>query len=184
MTSNDTNNNSTIDESLIGQPYKGPVKMVWNDKGQRIQVPDYSFDGSASNAANSPAFSSPSYVYQKELKDVLSEEDKARFKNLRTDEEKYDFVRGLIGGTVDTQEHHLWNPEIACFVHGERRPLEDVLQDLIDRKKLYMDLNGNLFLMSYAIQERMIKFPCAYCSVVLFSDQERRLHLWSHQMRR
>jgi hypothetical protein len=73
MTSNDTNN-STIDESVIGQPYKGAVKMVWKD-GQRIQVPDYTLDNTvASNAANSPPFSP--YVYQKTINDIISNENR------------------------------------------------------------------------------------------------------------
>jgi hypothetical protein len=132
-------------------------------------------------------YSSPSassYIYQKTISDVISEEDKTRFKNLRTDEEKYDFIRNLIGRTIDGQIHHLYNSEIAAYVHGDKRSLEDVLQDLIDRKKVHMDLNGNLFLMSWAIQERMIKFPCAYCSTILYSEQARRLHSHSHMTRR
>jgi hypothetical protein len=118
----------------------------------------------------------------KTLKDILTEEDKTRFKNLRTDEEKYDFVRNLIGGTIDNQtEHHLWNSDIAAYVNGDRRPLEDILQDLLNRKILYMDpITGNLFLMSYAIQEHMIPFPCRYCSRVLYSEKERTNHTQSH----
>jgi hypothetical protein len=177
-----SNNNSTIDESVLGQPYKGAVKMIWKD-GQRIQVPDYTLDNAAAIAASSTPNKSE-YVYQKTINDILSSEDKARFKNLRTDEEKYDFVRNLIGGTVGGEVHHLWNSEIAAYVNGDKRSLEDVLQDLINRKKVHMTSDGNLFLMSYAIENRMIKFPCKYCSLVSYSEQENRLHTWSHQMRR
>ena len=70
------------------------------------------------------------------------------------------------------------------YVHGDKRSLEDVLQDLINRKKVHMTSDGNLFLMSYALQERMIPFACRYCSVVLYSEQERTKHSYLHMQAR
>ena len=82
-----TTTSTKTDDSL----YKGPVKMIWKD-GQRIQVPDYELlNDPAASIASTSSPSASSYIYQKTISDVISEEDKTRFKNLRTDEEKYDF---------------------------------------------------------------------------------------------
>jgi hypothetical protein len=94
MTSNDTNN-STIDKSRLGQPYTGPVKMVWKD-GQRVQVPDYTFDNAASIAASITP-SSP-YVYQKTVEDVISSTDRFQYDRLKTDADRYAFIRNMITG--------------------------------------------------------------------------------------
>jgi hypothetical protein len=98
-TTTNTDNNSTTtmtDDSL----YKGPVKMIWNDKGQRIQVPDYGpFDNPSASiaAASTPNINNNSeYTYKKTVEDVISSTDTFQYDRLKTDKDRYAFIRNMI----------------------------------------------------------------------------------------
>jgi hypothetical protein len=86
---NNNNTNSTIDEELIGKPYKGPTKLVWED-GRQIRKPDLSSTFSTTTTNNIREFK-----YQKTLQDSVSKSDETRFSQLKDDESKYQFISNM-----------------------------------------------------------------------------------------
>jgi hypothetical protein len=184
MTSNDTNN-STIDKSVIGQPYKGAVKMVWKD-GQRIQVPDYTLDNAASIATSSTP-SSP-YVYQKTVEDVISSTDRFQYDRLKTDADRYAFIRNMITG-IDSSKYPLFDHEIGgggIYVERDFRSLDTIIQTLVNSKKVYLDSKtSNLYHYKYALDNKLILLNCPHCSKIVDTGPDGlRMHMWSHQQAR
>lgn len=163
-------NNSTPSASSELPRYRGPVKLVWED-GQQVMRPDLE-----AIANGTPGALQQSYSVDKNLDDnsVINETDIKQFENLKSDSEKYDMVKGMITGVerVNNPPFH-----IGSYVHGEFRSLKTIIRDLIQEKKIWMDpKSGNLYEYGYAIENKLIKFPCKYCSRVLFSEDERTKH--------
>jgi hypothetical protein len=168
---NNNNTNYDIDEELIGKPYTGPTKLVW-ENGIQIRKPDLD---------QSPPPSNHQFTYQKTLDDIISETDEIQFSNLKTDEEKYDMITGMITGVNERQTDPPFKVSESSYVDGEYRSLKTILRDLIDKRKVWLDpKDGNLYEYGYALQQKMIKFPCMYCSKVLYSEEERTKHAFSH----
>ncbi len=103
-----------------------PVKLVWQD-GQQIMVPD--LDAVANGTPGAFELSS-SYSVYKNLDDntVINETDIKQFESLKSDQEKYDMIRGMITGV-----ERVTNPPfyIGSYVNGEFRSLKTILKDLI-----------------------------------------------------
>ena len=119
MSDDNTNtNNSKI--------FRGPVKLVWQD-GQQIVVTD--LDAVANGTPGAFELSS-SYSVYKNLDDntVINETDIKQFESLKSDQEKYDMIRGMITGV-----ERVTNPPfyIGSYVNGEFRSLKTILKDLI-----------------------------------------------------
>src|SRR3954452_23745665 len=101
MTTTDNNMMTTATDETL---YRGKTKTIWNDKGQRIQVPDLdsnSIEALASannNNNNSSANSSSPYVYKKTIEDVVSSTDTFRYDRLKSDKDRYAFIRNMITG--------------------------------------------------------------------------------------
>jgi hypothetical protein len=83
-------------------------------------------------------------------------------------------VKGMITGVerVNNPPFH-----IGSYVEGDHRSLKHILKDLIEQRKIWLDpKNGNIFEYGYAIENKLMKFKCAYCSRVLHSEDERAKH--------
>jgi hypothetical protein len=184
-TTTNTDNNSTTtmtDDSL----YKGPVKMVWRD-GQRIQVPDYDALNDPPASSNATANFSP-YVYKKTLEDVITSSDKFQYDRLKTDEERYAFIRNMITG-IDSTNYQLFDWEIGnggTYVERDFRSLDTILQTLVNNKKIFLDSeSGNLYHFKYAVDNNLARMKCNYCSTIINTGPEGLTrHLWSHQQAR
>jgi hypothetical protein len=98
MSNINNNNSSTIDEELIGKPYKGPIKLVWVD-GRQIMQPDLE-----ALSQGSPGYlqQQQTYFVSKTLDDVVSETDEKQFENLKSDSDKYLMITNMISG-VETK---------------------------------------------------------------------------------
>jgi hypothetical protein len=181
------NNNSTIDESRLGQIYAGKTKTIWNDKGQRILVPDLDSNSiEALASANSSA--SSAYVYKKTVEDVISSTDRFQYDRLKTDTDRYAFIRNMITG-IDTSKYPLFDAEIGgggTYVYGDNRSLMTIIQNLVNSKKVYPDSKtGNLYHYKYALDNKLILVNCPHCSKVIDTGPDGlRLHMWSHQQAR
>ena len=161
---NESDNNTANSEFPKTKTYRGPVKLVWED-GQQVMRPD--LEGAANGT---PGQLQESYSVAKNLDDnsVINETDIKQFESLKSDEEKYNMVKGMITGVerVNNPPFH-----IGSYVHGEFRSIKHILKDLIQQKKIWLDpKSGNIFEYGYAIENKLIKFPCKYCSRVLFSE--------------
>ena len=68
MRDNNNNNsyNSSIDESVLVKPYMGSTKLVWNEYGQRIVVPD--LEAYSNCFVPTPITNNNNYTTIKELK--------------------------------------------------------------------------------------------------------------------
>jgi hypothetical protein len=172
------NNDNNISSSNTRNEYRGPVKLSWVD-GRQIMRPDLESVSSGSHGALQ------SYFVGKTLDDVISETDETQFSKLKDDIARYQMVMNMITG-VETKT----NPPFRVtdgdggYVHGEYRDLRTILIDLIEKKKIWLDpTSGNIFEYNYAIREKLIKFPCRNCSKVLYSEEERTRHSYSHMAR-
>jgi hypothetical protein len=166
-----SNDNNITDSDFTGIP-KIRTKVVWED-GRQIRKPDLSSTFSTTSTNNIREFK-----YQKTLNETISHVDKKRFKELPNDDEKYQMISNMVTGEDSNKPYQLFP---SRFVKGEFRTLIQILEDLIDKHKIYFDSNsGNLFTFDHAIKERMISFPCRNCSKVLFSENERSNHSLSH----
>ena len=175
MSSTNANNNNSTAEFF--PTYKGPRKLVWVDGRQVIQ-PDLE-----AIAQGTPG-SLQSYFVPKTIDsyDVISETDEIQFSKLKTDEEKYDMIKGMITG-ADKERNPIFKAS-ERYVDGEYRSLKTILQDLIDKGKVWLNpKDGNLFEINYAIDRKMIPYPCPNCSRISYSPEEKRRHYFTHQAR-
>jgi hypothetical protein len=99
---------TTMNNDDTSSLYRGPRKTVW-ENGRQIDVPDYTFDNAALNAASS----SP-YVYKKTLEDVITSSDKFQYDRLKTDEERYAFIRNMITG-IDSNTYPLYDHDLSSL---------------------------------------------------------------------
>jgi hypothetical protein len=88
---------------------------------------------------------------------VVTDTDKTRFSKLQNDEERYQMISNMITGEGNNHPNQLFPNR---FVHGDPRDLISMLEDLIKQDKIY--------------------FNCRNCSKVLFSEEERTRHSFSH----
>ena len=169
--------NDTSSSSSKSTGYRGPVKLVWED-GRQIMRPDLEAIAQGSSG------SLQSYFVPKTIDslDVISETDEIQFSKLKTDEEKYDMIKGMITG-VDKERNPIFKAS-ERYVDGEYRSLKTILQDLIDKGKVWLNpKDGNLFEINYAIDRKMIPYPCPNCSRISYSPEEKRRHYFTHQAR-
>jgi hypothetical protein len=166
---NDDNDSSNSTASSTEYPqYRGPTKLVWED-GQQVIRPDFEAAANGTPGALQESFSS---VANKTLDDVVSAADEIQFSQLKNDDQKYDRIVNLVSG-VD----HPSQLFTSRYVQGDPRDLKDILKDLIDQKKIYLNQkDGNIYRYDLAIERHMISFKCPYCSKVLFSEDERSKH--------
>jgi hypothetical protein len=164
------------------------TKTIWQN-GRQIQVPDYDRlnDPAASSASTSPASSSP-YVYKKTLEDVISSTDKFQYDRLKSDEERYAFIRNMITG-IDSNTYPLYDHEIGgggTYVDRDFRALDTIIQTLINNKKAFLDTKtGNLYRYRYAIDNKLAHVKCNYCSTIIDTGPEGLTrHMWVHQQAR
>jgi hypothetical protein len=172
-----SDNTAAANSELPNKTYRGPVKLVWED-GDQVLRPDLE---AAANGTPG-AFELSSYSVAKNLDDnsVISETDIKQFESLKSDEAKYNMVKGMITGVerVNNPPFH-----IGSYVDGEYRSLKTILKDLVQQKKIWLDpKTGNLFEYGWAIENKLIKFKCMYCSQVLFSDDMKTKHEVSTHM--
>jgi hypothetical protein len=159
-----SDNNTTNSE--FPKTYRGPTKLVWED-GQQVIRPDFE---AATNGK--PGALQQSFIATKTLDDVVSEADEKQFSNLKNDDDRYDMIVNIVSG-VD----HPSQLFTSRYVQGDPRDLKDILKDLIDQKKIYLNQkDGNIYRYDLAIERHMISFKCPYCSKVLFSEDERAKH--------
>jgi hypothetical protein len=184
------NNNSTIDESRLGQIYAGKTKTIWNDKGQRVLVPDLDSNSveAIASANSSAAASSSPYVYKKTVEDIISSTDTFQYDRLKSDADRYAFIRNMITGIDSTGKYPLFDDDIGgggIYVERDFRSLTTIIQTLINNRKIFMDKSGNLYHYEYALDNKLIRMNCPHCSAVIDNGPDGlRLHMWSHQMRR
>jgi hypothetical protein len=178
------NNNSTIDES--GQIYAGKTKTIWNDKGQRVLVPDLDSNSveAIASANSSAAASSSPYVYKKTVEDVISSTDRFQYDRLKTDTDRYAFIRNMITG-IDSSRYPLFDHEIGgggTYVERDFRALDTIIQNLINSKKVYLDSKtSNLYHFRYALDNKLILMNCPHCSKVVDTGPDGlRMHMYSH----
>jgi hypothetical protein len=167
------NNN---DSPLISKTYRGPVKLVW-ENGEQVLRPDFE---AAVNGT--PGDLELSYSVAKNLDDtsVISETDIKQFESLKSDEAKYNMVKGMITGVERVKDPPF---HIGSYVDGEYRSLKTILKDLIEQKKIWLDpKTGNIFEFGYAIENHLISYKCMYCSQVLFSNDMKSKHEVSTHM--
>jgi hypothetical protein len=159
--------------SEFPKTYRGPTKLVWED-GQQVMRPD-----PEAISQGRPGLLQQSYsIGNKTLDDIISSSDIEQFENLTYDEEKYQFISNMITGEGSNSPNQLFS---SCYVKGDPRSLIQMLEDLLSQRKIYLDpSSGNLYSYEFAIKEHMISFPCRNCSKVLFSEQERTRHAFSH----
>jgi hypothetical protein len=120
-------------------------------------------------------------IGNKTLDDVISSSDIEQFESLANDEEKYQFISNMITGEGSNNPNQLFS---SRYVKGDPRSLIQMLEDLLSQRKIYLDpSSGNLYSYEFAIKEHMISFPCRNCSKVLFSEEERTRHSFSHIQR-
>jgi hypothetical protein len=160
---NDNDNSNSTASSLTEYPrYRGPTKLVW-EHGLQIRKPDLSLLPTTNSGRAGKEFE-----YQKTLQDSISKSDETRFSQLKDDESKYQFISNMITGEGSNSLGLLFP---IRYVHGDPRSLIQILEDLIEQKKIWLNpQNGNLYSYECAIKERMISFPCRNCSKVLFSE--------------
>jgi hypothetical protein len=107
MSDNTANSNSP-------KQHTGSIKLVWVD-GRQIMQPDLE-----ALSKGTPG-SVQSYFVSKTIDDydVISETDIKQFESLKSDEEKYDMVKGMITGVerVNNPPFH-----IGAYVKGDPRP--------------------------------------------------------------
>ncbi len=160
------NNNTTNSE--FPKTYRGPVKLVWED-GQQVMRPDLE---AIANGTPGQLQESISSVANKTLDDVISKTDEIQFSQLKDDHAKYDMIANMVSGIKHRSELFT-----SYYVKGEFRDLKMIIKDLIQQKKIYLDSKtGNLFEYGLAIRNHLLKFKCAYCSRVLYSEDERTKH--------
>jgi hypothetical protein len=179
MINDDNDNSNSTASSLTEYPrYRGPTKLVWED-GRQIRKPDLSYSFLLSN--NSVATTTNSareFKYQKTLNEVISDTDKTMFVKLQNDEEKYEMISNMITGEGNNHPNQLFPDR---FVHGDSRDLISMLEDLIKQDKIYFNpQDGNFYTKEYSISHKMRSFNCRNCSKVLFSEEERTRHSFSH----
>jgi hypothetical protein len=174
---NNNNTNYDIDEEQIGKPYTGPTKLVWENRRQ-IRRPDLSSSSTSTPVSGS---NNKEFKYQKSLDEIISDVDKKRFEKLPNDEDRYQFICNMITTGEENNNPNQLFP--SRYIKGDPRSLVQILEDLIEQKKIYFDSfnSGNLFSYDFAIREKMISFKCRSCSKVLFSEQGHRIHQFSHQ---
>jgi hypothetical protein len=182
MTTTTSNNTTKNDNDTT--LYRGPVKMEWRN-GQRVQVIDYD---ALSDPVAASAVSSPSYVYKKTLEDVISSTDKFQYDRLKSDTERYAFIRNMITG-IDINKYPLFDHEIGnggTYVERDFRSLDTILQTLVNNKKIFLDSeSGNLYHFKYAVDNNLARMKCNYCSTIINTGPEGLTrHLWSHQQAR
>jgi hypothetical protein len=179
-TSTTNNDNETL--------YRGKTKTIWNDKGQRIQVPDLDSNSiEALASANSSASSSP-YVYQKTVEDVINSTDKFQYDRLKTDTERYAFIRNMITG-INSNTYPLYDHEIGgggTYVERDFRSLDTIIQTLVNNKKVFLDTeSGNLYHYKYAVDNNLARVKCAHCSTVVGTGPDGLIkHMWLHTQAR
>ena len=88
----------------------------------------------------------------------------------------------MING-LDEFEHKIYNSSIGAFVDRDYRGLKEVLQDLIDRKLIYLHSDGNLYHYKFAEENKLPSYRCDACSHVSHSEEEKRQHYFIHQAR-
>jgi hypothetical protein len=172
------NSNSTA-SSLTEYPrYRGPTKLVWED-GRQIRKPDLSYSLSPNSSSSLTTNSARGeFKYQKTLNEVISDTDKTRFSKLPNDEERYQMISNMITGEGNNHPNQLFPNR---FVHGDPRDLISMLEDLVKQDKIYFNpQDGNFYTKEYSIEHKMRMFPCRNCSKVLFSEEERTRHAFSH----
>jgi hypothetical protein len=121
---------------------------------------------------------------------VISEADEIQFSNLKTDDQKYDMVKGMITGVETKTENPPFkvsdpyvNADGEYVNDGEYRGLKTILQDLINKGKVWLDpKDGNIYEMQFALQNRIISFHCAYCSKILYNPKDKTMHEVSTHM--
>jgi hypothetical protein len=165
-----SDNNTTNSE--FPKTYRGPTKLVWED-GQQVIRPDFE-----AAANGTPGSLQQSFIATKTLDDVVSAADEKQFSQLKNDDQKYDRVVNLVSGVKHSSE--LFN---SRYVHGDPRDLKEILRDLIDQKKIYLNSkDGNIYKYDLAVERKLISLKCPYCSAVLHSEDARSKHQVSTHM--
>jgi hypothetical protein len=176
---NDNDNSNSTASSLTKYPrYRGPTKLVWED-GRQIRKPDLSYSLSPNSSSSLTTNSAiGEFKYQKTLNEVISDSDKTRFSKLQNDEDKYEMISNMITGEGNNSPNLLFP---IRYVHGDSRDLITMLEDLIKQDKIYFNpQDGNFYTKEYSISHKMRSFNCRNCSKVLFSEEERTRHSFSH----
>jgi hypothetical protein len=185
MTTTTNTDNKTTTTTADDSLFRGRTKTIWNDKGQRILVPDLDSNSvEAIAAANSV---SP-YVYRKTVEDVISSTDRFQYDRLKTDADRYAFIRNMITG-INSNTYSLYDHEIGgggTYVERDFRSLDTIIQTLVNNKKVFLDTESdNLYHYKYAVDNNLARVKCAHCSTVVGTGPDGLIkHMWLHTQAR